>query len=203
MIEIIYLAIIFAFSITIHEYAHAWMANHLGDPTPRLQWRLTLNPLKHIDPFWFLLIFIIRFWRWNPVEINPRYFKNPIRDEFYVAIAGPLSNIVMMLFSIIIVLFAQNIEFLAPSIDFWTIFGILNASMAVFNMIPLPALDWFRIIKLIFPEMATRMQFYTWKYSWISFIVIYILARFLSPYIALVSRGVYYFFYLIISSRIV
>jgi Zn-dependent protease len=202
IIETIYLAIIFMFSITIHEFAHARTANYFWDPTPRLQNRLNLNPINHIDPLWFLLIFIIKFWWGKPVEINPHYFKNPVRDEFFVAIAWPISNVILLVVSILIVIVAKSIPFLESSIQFRQLFWVLNAGMAVFNMIPLPALDWFRVIKLIIPKAAELMQYYTRKYSWISFILIYMIAQFLSPFIWSVTRSVYLFFYVIISSLI-
>ncbi|MDP2669794.1 MAG: site-2 protease family protein [bacterium] len=85
--ELISLAITFVISISLHEYAHARASTKLGDPTPKLQGRLTPNPLKHIDPIGFLLIFIIHFGRGRPVIINPAYYKHPLRDELLVSLA--------------------------------------------------------------------------------------------------------------------
>lgn len=87
MIYLIFLALIFVISISLHEYAHAWMSNRLGDPTPRLQGRLTPNPLVHIDPIGFLLIFLIGFGWGRAVIVNPAYYKNTLRDELLVALA--------------------------------------------------------------------------------------------------------------------
>jgi Zn-dependent protease len=87
MIDIIFLAIIFVISISLHEYAHAWSSYKLGDPTPKIQGRLTPNPLVHIDPIGFLMIFIIHFGRGRPVIVNPSYYKNTLRDELLVALA--------------------------------------------------------------------------------------------------------------------
>jgi len=87
IIEIIQLAIILAISIGMHEYAHAYVSYRLGDPTPKLQGRLTPNPLKHLDPIGFFMIFIAHFGRGKPVQINPLYYKNPRKGELMVALA--------------------------------------------------------------------------------------------------------------------
>ena len=91
----IQLAIILLVSIGIHEFAHAYTSYKLGDPTPKIQGRLTPNPLKHIDPIGFLMIFIIHFGRGKPVQIDPSYYKKPYRDELITALAGPASNILL------------------------------------------------------------------------------------------------------------
>jgi Zn-dependent protease len=83
----VYIAIILLISIGLHEYAHAYTSNKLGDPTPKLQGRLTPNPLKHLDPIGFILIFIIGFGRGKPVQINPNYYKKPLRDELITSLA--------------------------------------------------------------------------------------------------------------------
>jgi Zn-dependent protease len=102
IVNILILAVILLLSIGFHEYAHARASNKLGDPTPKLQGRLTPNPLAHIDPMGFLLIFIIHFGWGKPVQINPNYYKNPRIDEFLVAIAGPLTNILMAIIGIVV-----------------------------------------------------------------------------------------------------
>ena len=86
-LTIIYLAVIFVISISLHEYAHARTSAKLGDPTPKIQGRLTPNPLAHIDPLGFLMIFIIHFGRGRPVIVNPAYYKNKLRDELLVSLA--------------------------------------------------------------------------------------------------------------------
>ena len=95
ILTIILLAIILVISIGFHEYAHAWVSYILWDPTPKLQWRLTPNPLKHIDPIGFLMIFLILFGWWKPVQVNPMYYKNKLRDELLVALAWPFANFLM------------------------------------------------------------------------------------------------------------
>ena len=104
IIQYVFLAVILAVSIGLHEYAHAITSYRLGDPTPKLQGRLTPNPLAHLDPLGFLLIFVIHFGRGKPVEINPRYYRHPARDELLVALAGPATNIILGVVGILITL---------------------------------------------------------------------------------------------------
>ena len=81
--------------LTIHEFSHAKMANRLGDPTPDNQGRLTLNPLAHIDPVGFICLIFAGFGWGKAVQIDPSYFRNPPRDNMLVALAGPLSNLLL------------------------------------------------------------------------------------------------------------
>lgn len=170
MFSLISLAIIFIISISLHEYAHARASDKLGDPTPKLQWRLTPNPLKHIDPLWFILIFVINFWRGRPVIINPAYYKNPRRDELLVALAWPATNILLACAGIIIIqlyILAWWVTISALDNDlifsFWKMFARLNVSLAIFNLLPLPPLDWYRIFSYTIPwfhELVARYGHY-------------------------------------------
>src|SRR3989344_291453 len=81
-------------AITIHEFAHAFVADHLGDPTPRLQGRVTLNPLAHLDPMGTLLLFIVHFGWGKPVQFDPFNLRNPRRDAALISLAGPATNLV-------------------------------------------------------------------------------------------------------------
>ena len=104
IISYVFLVIILLISIWLHEYAHARTSYRLWDPTPVLQWRLTPNPLKHIDIVWFISVFLIGFWWWKPVQINPIYYKNPIRDETLTAFAWPAMNLVLAFFWMLIMM---------------------------------------------------------------------------------------------------
>lgn len=169
--EIIQLAIILAVSIGLHEYAHAYTSYRLGDPTPKLQNRLTPNPLRHIDPIWFLMIFLIHFGRGKPVQINPMYYKKPRQWELIVALAGPATNIVLAIIGILIILIYTKVSNIwiesiitgntDAMISFWMNFSFINIALAVFNMIPIPPLDWFRLIKMFRQKAWDFIEKYT------------------------------------------
>jgi len=158
--QIIFLAITFVISISIHEYAHAWASVKLWDPTPIIDWRLTPNPLVHIDPIGFVMIFLINFWRGRPVRINPSYYKNTIRDELLVALAGPASNILLSIaWTFIMLIYIKIIGTEAYFgwwndliVQFWFMFSWINIALAIFNLIPLPPLDGYRIVKFLKPN---------------------------------------------------
>ena len=168
--EIIQLAVILAISIGMHEYAHAYVSYRLGDPTPKLQWRLTPNPLKHLDPIGFLMIFLIHFGRGKPVQINPLYYKNPRKGELMVALAGPATNMVLAIIWILVLLIYTKIMGgtpndifvnVDPMISFWINFSILNITLAIFNLIPIAPLDWYRLIKIWRHKWAEFMERYS------------------------------------------
>jgi len=171
IIEMISLAIILLVSVWLHEYAHAYVSYRLWDPTPKIQWRLTMNPLKHMDPIWFFMVFLIWFWRWKPVQINPMYYKNPIKWEFMVAMAWPAMNLMLSIGSIILLLIFAKISWMWINdiflgqynfvMSFLIQFSMLNIMLAVFNLLPIPPLDWFRIVKMISYNFAMFVEKYT------------------------------------------
>ena len=126
-------------AVTIHEFAHALVADRLGDPTPRAAGRLTLNPLSHLDPLGTIMIFIARFGWGKPVPIDPYNFSSPRRDEILVALAGPASNI---FFGIVLGIFYQITGIYHPVIQ---IIAVTNFYLAFFNLLPLPPLDGSKI----------------------------------------------------------
>ena len=162
--DIIFLAITFIISISLHEYAHAWTSFKLGDPTPKIQGRLTPNPLVHIDIIGFLLIFLIHFWWGKPVIVNPAYYKHKLRDELLVSLAWPATNMVLAIVGTLIMLLYvkfTNVEALYngdPVVQFWTLFSRINIALAIFNLIPIYPLDGYRIIKYIAPKAWYRME---------------------------------------------
>jgi Zn-dependent protease len=137
-------------AVTIHEYAHAWMADRLGDPTPRLRGRLSLNPIVHLDILGSLLLLLAGFGWAKPVEVNPRHFANWRQSLMLVAAAGPLANITLA--------FALGLVFQLGVVDtgawigrlaFVTIY--INIVLAVFNLIPIPPLDGSKILSGVLP----------------------------------------------------
>ncbi len=140
-------------AITIHEFSHAWTADRLGDPTPRAMGRLTLNPLAHLDPLGTLMLFIAHFGWGKPVPIDPYNFKNPRRDEIFVALAGPASNLILgSLIGIIYLTTGYTNEIL------YTL-AIVNFSLCVFNLIPIPPLDGSKV----FLNLMSVEKAYDWE----------------------------------------
>ena len=205
----VFLVIILLISVWLHEYAHAWTSYKLWDPTPVLQWRLTPNPFKHIDIIWLISVFLIGFWRWKPVQINPIYYKNPTRDETLTAFAWPAMNLllafvwmlIMMIYGRIVWFWVQDLLILNKDLVvlFWQMFIILNISLAVFNMIPLPPLDGYRLIKIFWKRWAQWMER---NVMWISLVLIMLIVSgspIISSYISVVSNGIYRLFFMLFS----
>lgn len=148
------------FALTVHEFAHAWAANHLGDPTARLMGRLTMNPVAHLDPLGTLMILIANFGWGKPVPVDVRYLKHPKRDMLWIALAGPVSNVISA------ALFGAAFRYLPDAAFRWTeaIFILqyavfINLILAFFNLIPLPPLDGSKVLAGLLPlrqEMAYR-----------------------------------------------
>lgn len=152
-------------AIILHEVAHGWMAEKLGDPTARQLGRITLNPIKHIDPMMTILVPAILilsgspiiFGGAKPVPIDARNFKNPRQGMMLVALAGPMMNIFLACAAyLLLVIAAKPLETL-PLLQNWLVIGILtNVVLATFNMIPIPPLDGGRIAVGLLPLPAAR-----------------------------------------------
>jgi Zn-dependent protease len=144
-------------AITIHEFCHALAADYLGDPTPRSNGRLTLNPLAHADPIGTFLLPLISAlsgiptigWA-KPVPIDPFNFRHPKRDEIITSLAGPASNLSL---AIITSLFLRFLPINSSFISYILyIFILINISLAIFNLIPIPPLDGSHIFLNLLPE---------------------------------------------------
>ncbi|MCX6794343.1 MAG: site-2 protease family protein [Candidatus Gottesmanbacteria bacterium] len=143
-------------AITIHEFSHAWTAEHLGDPTPRLQGRLTLNPLPHIDLFGTILLPIILAlsgtgfmigWA-KPVQFDPFNLRNPRRDSALISIAGPVSNILLAIVCSFILRLPLPLIISALIAQIL----VMNVVLAIFNLVPIHPLDGFKIVEGVLPE---------------------------------------------------
>ncbi|MFZ3073286.1 MAG: site-2 protease family protein [Thermodesulfobacteriota bacterium] len=152
-------------ALTVHEYAHAWVAKRRGDNTAYMLGRVTLNPIKHLDLVGTIMLFFSGLFGWaKPVPVNPRNFKNPSRDMMVVSIAGPLANIVLAaVFAVIYSVMssaAQYSEALLNSGFFVPLFfmvkvGIyINVGLAIFNMLPIPPLDGSKVLYHFLPANA-------------------------------------------------
>jgi Zn-dependent protease len=209
IIYYIFLAIILLVSIGLHEYAHAWTSYKLWDPTPVLQWRLTPNPLKHIDIIWFISVFLIWFWWWKPVQVNPSYYKNPTRDETLTAFAWPAMNLILAFFWMLIMMIYGKIMWIGLQdllsvnwdfvIMFWRMFIIMNIALAVFNMIPLPPLDGYRLIKIFRKKWAQWMEKNVMRISMTLIILIVSGSPIISTYISTVTDVIYRLFFMLFS----
>jgi len=158
-------------ALCFHELSHGWVAYLLGDPTAKNQGRLTLNPLKHLDPIGTLMMIFARFGWAKPVPVNPLYFKgNRQRGMLLVALAGPLSNIILAFVAGGIVAIIQalivktgNISDLTGQIlNIVIYFLIINISLASFNLIPLPPLDGSKVLASFLPR-ALAAKFYEYE----------------------------------------
>lgn len=136
-------------SLSLHEAAHAWAADRLGDPTPRLAGRLTLNPLRHLNPLGTLFFLLAGFGWGNPVPFDPNNFKNPKIDALKVALAGPISNFI---FALALTLIVRFLPMNASLISLFLTVVTLNIIWMIFNLLPIPPLDGSHILAVVLPS---------------------------------------------------
>lgn len=147
-------------ALTVHEFAHGWVSSKLGDPTPRYQGRLTVNPLAHLDIIGTILMILTGFGWAKPVQINPNYYKNRTKGMALVAAAGPLANFLLAFAGILIgytivllCIWANVPDTVISSVEnIVFVFAYRNLCFMVFNLIPLPPLDGFKVAGLFIPH---------------------------------------------------
>lgn len=194
------------FAITVHEVAHGWVARYLGDPTAMMLGRLTLNPIKHIDPVGTVLVpavlvllgGVIFGWA-KPVPITVENLRSPKRDMAFVAVAGPLSNLLMALLWALVMKIALLIAPAAPALamplTYMGAAGItINAILLVLNLLPVPPLDGSRVVSSLLPDPVA------WKFNrlepygliiLLALMVFGILGYVLEPGVSMIQNGIY------------
>lgn len=151
-------------ALTVHEFSHGYVSYKLGDPTPKVQGRLSLNPLRHIDPIGFIMMILFRFGWCKPVQCNPFYFKDRKKGMMWVALAGPLANfsfalVAALLFGVL-TLFLPTQIILNPTL-IQVLLGVLiyNVNLGLFNLIPIAPLDGSKVLEGLLPtDLSYRYQ---------------------------------------------
>jgi len=178
--QLIILAPPFLFALTFHELAHGYVAWNLGDPTARNAGRLTMNPLKHLDPLGVLAFIIMKIGWAKPVPVNPVYFKDPRKGMLLVALAGPGANLVLAVASALLV----KLLLLFPFLPMFVLMPVaqmlaasvwINVMLAVFNILPIPPLDGSKILMGVLPPDMARSYEKLEPYGFILLLVLFYL----------------------------
>ncbi len=201
--EAIFFVVILLFSVVLHELAHGFVAQALGDPTAKREGRLTLNPISHIDLVGSILVPLFMYivgsaaggrgviFGWaRPVPVNPSYFKDSRLGMLKVALAGPLSNLAIAgMFALLVRFGIRYFPEFAPLYGVFVSIAHINIVLAVFNLIPLPPLDGSHVLFGFLPASFDQVRAFLTTYGFI--ILVFILFspfNFISPLVSLVSR---------------
>jgi Zn-dependent protease len=179
--------------LTVHELSHAWVALRLGDDTPRLMGRVSLNPLKHVDLLGFIMLVVAGFGWAKPVMIDRTKLKNPVRDDILIALAGPLSNLA---FALLLVVALKAVVVLVPFGSrslFQTVTSVflafiaINVSLGLFNLLPIPPLDGSHVLGNLLEGRTAAVYF---RYGSFALLALILLERVLRREILPIGRAV-------------
>lgn len=181
-------------SLTVHEFAHAYIAHKFGDNTAKMMGRLTLNPIAHLDLWGTVFLFLVGFGWGKPVMVDTRNFQNPKLDNFAVSLAGPISNLILAVLFGLIYRFVAMPE-LVSTLFFMIVF--YNLVFMIFNLLPIPPLDGSKVLDLFLPEEIV-MQF-----QQIGTLILFALIAFSSfiPVIPFILHNVVGFFFTLITGQ--
>ena len=155
-------------ALVIHEYAHAKAADVMGDFTPRMTGRLTLNPMAHIDPIGFIMLLVVRFGWAKPVMINARNFRNWRQGELLVAVAGPVANLIVAFISLLAMAVLFKLGMFSEGVRLvLSMMVLFNINFAIFNMLPLPPLDGSKVLMVLLPGRLAYKLMSLERYSFI------------------------------------
>ena len=185
-------------ALVIHEYAHAKAADVMGDFTPRMTGRLTLNPMAHIDPIGLIMLLVVRFGWAKPVMINARNFRNWRQGELLVAVAGPVANLIVAFISLLAMAVLFKLGMFSEGVRLvLSMMVLFNINFAIFNMLPLPPLDGSKILMVLLPGRLAYKLISLERYSFIILIFL-MMTQFLTMILIPLQRLVLSIFNLII-----
>ena len=176
------LAVPVLMAITFHEVAHGYVAYLLGDPTAKSAGRLTLNPIKHLDPIGTIALFLVKVGWAKPVPINPRYFHNPRQGLILVSLAGPLTNFILaiafaLLFHALVAFYGympQGMGAIEPLAYMCQAGVLVNLGLGLFNLLPIPPLDGSNILAGLLPPHLAQAYMQNSKYGFIILIILFL-----------------------------
>ena len=159
-------------ALTFHEYAHAYVANRLGDDTAKQSGRLSLNPLRHLDPLGTIMIFLVHFGWAKPVPVNPYRLKNPKKDMLWISAAGPCANMILafasgILLRLLVATAGESDQTSFMGLLIYVVFMSLqiNLALAIFNILPIAPLDGSKILSGLLPDGFGKMFYYMERYG--------------------------------------
>ena len=169
-------------ALVIHEYAHAKAADVMGDFTPRMTGRLTLNPMAHIDPIGLIMLLVVRFGWAKPVMINARNFRNWRQGELLVAVAGPVANLIVAFISLLAMAVLFKLGMFSEGVRLvLSMMVLFNINFAIFNMLPLPPLDGSKVLMVLLPG---RLAYKLMSLELYSFIILIFLM--MTPFLTMI-----------------